>query len=161
MIYVWLVPCLILGFSSSRENERQANQTHVGRHQSQVESRIITLDEARVALNSLVENNFFLSEDPFLASLKARIKEENEKESLLQVAASTKYKAHSLGYWSCKNVSNDFSYTARSANQIELFTIRGHFFWLKTGGLPRSVRHLERDSSISLANENMKDFNQE
>src|SRR5438552_2338652 len=82
----------------------------------EVKSQDITLGEARAALNTLVEKNSFLSNDPFLEPLKSRIKEENKKESLLEVPAFSAYKGNSLGYWHCDYRRNDFSYIAKSAS---------------------------------------------
>src|SRR6266540_677808 len=126
--YAWLLWSLLPGFSVQENSDSPKDHKTIDKNARQIESRSITLEEARAALNRLVQNHSFLSDAPFLEPLKTRIKRENEKELLLRVPSGSAYQGFSLGYWYCNPTNNDFSYLAKSSSRTELYTIRGHFF---------------------------------
>jgi hypothetical protein len=93
-----------------------------------VQGRKITTDEARAALNTLMESKSFLSDATFMEPLKKRIIAENKKESILVASTSSSAPGgRFIGSWNVEISANEFFYFAKSPARDELFTIRGTF----------------------------------
>lgn len=105
--------------------------TDVATLAADTKARPITLSEARIALDSLVESMSFLSDDQYLNPIKKRVKSENEKKPLLRVGASLIWGGFLLGHWYCDPKEANFSYSAKSSDRAELHTIRGQFIFEK------------------------------
>jgi hypothetical protein len=92
------------------------------------EGRKITTDEARAALNTLIEGKSFLSDALYMEPVKKRILAENKKESILTTyTSSSNPGGNFIGPWGGETSANEFSYFAKSPGRDELFTIRGSF----------------------------------
>lgn len=95
-----------------------------------VQSKPKTIDEqdAREALNQLIESKSFLADVPYLDSLKKRIQAENKETPLPTAAYRISAPGGNLiGSWSIYPGTNDFAYIEKSADRSELFIIRGQF----------------------------------
>jgi hypothetical protein len=93
-----------------------------------LDGQAITVEEARPALNKLIESDSFLSDAPFLKPLKERILAENKEVSLLKAGIRhSNPGGHFIGHWGYDTNTNTFSYIAKSKGRDELFVIGGHF----------------------------------
>jgi len=94
----------------------------------QIKPKIIDEQDAREALNRLIESKWFLSDVRYLDSLKKRIQTENKEAPI--VTSPYRISApggHLIGSWSIYPGTNDFAYIEKSADRSELFIFRGQF----------------------------------
>jgi hypothetical protein len=94
----------------------------------------VTFEDARLALHQMVESDAFLSDVPYLATLRTRIRAENKKDPLLNAGMrSSAPGGNFIGPWLCDTGSGTFSYIAKSAKRDELLVIQGRFLLGRDG----------------------------
>jgi hypothetical protein len=125
----WMFSFGPLGYSFQPPSEKPGNASA-----EKTERRAIAVEEARSALNALIESDSFLSDAPYMEPLKKRIRAENKNEPLLKAGSwGSAPGGVFIGPWGYEERSNSFSYIAKSKERDELFAIRGRFLLGENG----------------------------